>query len=83
MNMICRVLVDVGLLKHLIRQINELFCIQLLAYLLVFSHVMEKRENLLTAGIRRRLVLLLKLALHEQIENLGFVLHVDLVLRIF
>ena len=83
MNVICRVLVDVRLLEHLIRQINELLCIELLAYVVVLGHVMEERENLLTARISRCLVLLLKLTLHEQIENLGFILHVNLVVGIF
>lgn len=77
-----RVLVDIGLLKHLIGQIDKLFGVQLLANILIFCHVMKEREYFLAACIGGGLILLLELPLHEEVEHLGLVLHVDLILRV-
>ena len=79
MNVISRVLVDVRLLHHLVCQVYELLSIQLHTNFIILSHVVEQGEDLLSAGVGSGLILLFKLALHEQVQNLGLVSHELLV----
>ena len=65
MDVVGRVLVDIGLLKHHIRQLDELFGVELVTDALVLRHIVEEREDLLAARVRRELILLLELPLHE------------------
>ena len=51
-------------------KVDKLLSVQLLADFLVFCHVVEQREDLLSTGVSRGLILLLELPFHEQVENL-------------
>jgi len=80
--MISRVLVDVGLLQHLVGQVYKLLGVQLLADLFVLGHIMEQGEDLLPTSVQGRLIALVELPLHEQVQHLTLVFHVHLVLRV-
>jgi hypothetical protein len=76
------ILVVVGLLQHLICQFDELLGVQLRADCLILGHIVEQREDFLSRGVCCVLSLSAQLPFHEQIQNLGFVLHELLVLCI-
>lgn len=82
MDVVSRVFIDIGLLKHHICELNELLSIQLVPDTLILCHIVEQREYLLATRVSRKFIFLLKLALHKQVQDLGFVFHKDLVLWI-
>ena len=82
MDIVRLILLNMRLLEHLVSQVDELLGVQLLANLFILGHVVEQREYLLSACISSCVVLLLKLAVHEQVEHFAFVFHVLLVLGV-
>jgi hypothetical protein len=80
--MVSRVLIEISLLQHPIGEVDELLGIQLVTNILILSHIVEQREDLLSAGIETRVKLFIELSFHQQVEYLGFVLHKHLVVRI-
>ena len=64
MNVVGRILVDIRLLQHHIRQLNELLGVELVSNALILRHIVEQREDFLSTRVRRELILLLELALH-------------------
>lgn len=64
MNVVGRILVDIRLLQHHVRQLNELLGVELVSNALILRHIVEQREDFLSTRVRRELILLLELALH-------------------
>jgi len=63
-NVVGRILVDIRLLQHHVRQLNELLGVELVSNALILRHIVEQREDFLSTRVRRELILLLELALH-------------------